>query len=58
MWNIDKQIESTLNCKNPLVWPQTAKTRAIFNISDYSYTSTIENSIDPTYEKRANQGEE
>jgi len=29
--NIGKQIESTLNCENPLVWPQTAKTTRPFS---------------------------
>jgi len=36
--NIDKQIEATLNCESPLVWPQTAKhTAAVFNFPDYSH---------------------
>jgi len=36
--NIGKQIESTLNCENPLVWSPTAKnTRPLFNFLDYRF---------------------
>jgi len=33
--NIGKQIESTLNCEKPLVWPPAAKTPDRFNFFDY-----------------------
>jgi len=35
--NIGKQIESTSNCKSPLVWPQNSNRHAAaFNFPDYS----------------------
>jgi len=41
--NIDKQIESTLNCENPLVWPPAATNARLFltfpSIVDYLITT-------------------